>query len=159
MGVLHRALRGAAAGTVATIPMTAVMVLGQRATGYGRLPPEALVENANTVAATDLDLVRPGVPRMEVEWRAAHLLVGAALGVLYAVVFRPITARMPGPVCGLLFGLAVWVASYQGIAPALNLLPPATEDVRARQATNAVAHAVFGGALGLLSGSARPAAE
>ena len=154
MGLLDTAIRGVAAGILATIPMTAVMVLGQRATRYGRLPPEALVKNAEALASRDANGDETRDSGSGVRWRAAHLLAGAAFGVLYAVVFRHLATAIPAPMRGLVFGLSVWFVSYQGVAPALNLLPPATDDVRARQATNVIAHAVFGGVLGLLSGSA-----
>ena len=155
--LLVTALRGAIGGMIATLPMTAVMVAGQRATDYGHLPPEALVKNAageSDPAYAD-DLEDDDDDYLEAAWQAAHLAAGAAFGALYTVVFRPLTAALPRAVSGTLFGLAVWFVSYQGIAPAVELLPPATDDNPNRQRTNVAAHVVFGATLGLLEPNGR----
>jgi len=154
MGLIGNAVRGAAAGLVATIPMTAVMVLGERATGYGKLPPEALVTNAldelETDADQDSEFIDDPEPDVELAWRAAHLAAGAAFGALYAVVFRPFARIIPAWLTGPAFGLGVWRVSYQNVAPALELLPPADLDDESRQTTNVLAHLVYGGVLGTL---------
>ena len=157
--LLLTALRGAIGGVIATIPMTAVMVYGQRATDYGLLPPEALVKNAVADGDQGLagtladDLDDDDDELLEFGWQAAHLAAGAAFGALYTVAFRPLTQALPRAVSGALFGLAVWFVSYQGVAPALELLPPASDDNPDRQRTNAAAHLVFGTTLGLLEPS------
>jgi hypothetical protein len=152
MGLLRTAAGGALGGFLATIPMTAVMVAGQRAAGYGRLPPEALVTNAidDAESLEDLDDVE-----VEATWRAAHLAAGAAFGVAYSLLFRPLTRILPRPLSGALFALLVWRISYQNVAPALELMPPADSDDEARQKTNVAAHLVYGATLGWLTGRLR----
>jgi uncharacterized membrane protein YagU involved in acid resistance len=159
MGLIRTAGRGAVAGFIATIPMTAVMVLGQRATSYGRLPPEAIVENAlgetadPDLVADDAEADEDDLDDIEIDaaWRVTHLAVGAAFGAIYVLVFRPLTAALPPWLSGALFGLLEWRISYQNVAPAFDLLPPADLDDEDRQRTNVVAHLVYGASLGWIA--------
>ena len=45
-------------------------------------------------------------------------------------------------------GLAIWAPAYQGWVPALDILPPATEDRPERAATMIAVHVVYGAVLG-----------
>ena len=134
--------RGALAGLAATVPMTVVIGAGRAAGLMGTPPPVEITENAAQQAGEDPDRQSP---EFQAAWLAAHLGYGAACGVLFAAV-RPVLPR-PDLVAGLLFGGAVWGASYISLLPSLNLYPPAQVDSSQRQAVMIAAHAVFGTAL------------
>ena len=130
-------LRGALAGVVATVPMSAVMLAGDRF--VGRQPPEAIVRGV--LEATPGEVPEAAVGPLVL---AAHLGFGAALGA--------VSALLPGrgPAKGVTLALAVYAASYQGWVPALGVLPRATRDRPGRPAVMVVAHVVHGVVLGAL---------
>lgn len=51
---------------------------------------------------------------------------------------------------GIVFGLSVWAASYEGWLPVANVLPPAHRDKPGRASSIIAAHIVYGITLGLL---------
>lgn len=134
---MTRLLRGAVAGTLATVPMSVVMLAGDRL--VGRQPPEAIVRTALDAAPVEVPEVAVGPLAL-----AAHLGFGAALGAVAALVPRR------GPVKGVALALAAYAASYQGWVPALGVLPPASRDHRGRPAVMLAAHVVYGAVLGVL---------
>jgi hypothetical protein len=79
----------------------------------------------------------------------AHLAFGGAAGALYGLI-RSRIRRLPGPVLGAGFGLAVWTISYAGWIPAAGILPPPHEDRPGRPIVMVGAHLVYGGVLGAL---------
>ena len=140
--------RGALAGLLATIPMTAVMVLvHRRLPPHERyqLPPEKITgELADTL---DLEAVQTE-PARTIATAIAHLGYGAGAGSVYSGM---VGASDRKPVAGVAYGLAVWVGSYFGLMPALGLHEPATRHPWRRNAMMAVAHVVWGASLaGLL---------
>lgn len=140
--VLLDAAAGAVAGTVATIPMSAVMWTAQQAGLIRHQPPEAITEAA-------LDGAGIRLPEQEEDkvTLANHLFFGAVAGTAYGGCHRalpPTAARVPA---GIAFGLAVWASAYQGWVPALHIMPPADKDRPGRPQSMAVAHVVFGAAL------------
>lgn len=132
---MNRMVRGAAAGAVATLAMSAEMLAAQRLGSMGRQPPEAIA--AQVTGDPDSAATR-------VLAAAAHLAFGAGGGALYALL----AARRPGPVSGTAFGLGVWTASYAGWVPALGILPPPDRDRPGRPTAMILAHVVYGAALG-----------
>ncbi len=135
-------VRGAVAGLAATVPMTAVIGVGNAA-GFLRTPPPVeITENLAEQAGEAPDL---GSPAFQVGWLSAHLGYGAACGAVYALM-RPLLPRSD-ITAGLLFGGAVWSISYMTLMPALHLYPEPQADSRWRQAVMIAAHAVFGTAL------------
>lgn len=142
----RRALRGALAGAVATVPMTVVMLGAQRAGLMGKLPPKKITQRM-------LDLVR--VPRSRPADDAAatvsHLGYGTLVGALFtSLVQGRLLPKYPVSE-GVLVGGAVWAASYFGWVPAVGAMPPPTRDRKGRTASMVLAHAVFGAVLGALS--------
>lgn len=125
--------------------MTAVMAVAQRAGWLGELPPETITATAADAADAELDETRRhGLTAVN------HLAFGASGGAAFAVLA---TCVPPGPsrvVTGAAFGLTVWLASYQGWIPALDILPPASRDQRGRRRTMIAAHVVYGATLGAL---------
>jgi hypothetical protein len=137
--MLRRIFAGAAAGLIATGPQSAV-VWGARAAGiYHRRPPPEVVADAPTKAMVEADMLPAELRRPAMV--AEHLGVGAAGGVLFAFVSGIIR---PAPIAGVLTGLAIWKASYDGWIPALRIMPPPEKDEPGRQLTMVIAHVAYG---------------
>jgi hypothetical protein len=137
--MLRRILAGATAGIIATGPQSAVVWGARAARIYRRRPPPEVVSGTSTNA-----LVQAGVLPAHLErpaMVAEHLGVGAAGGVLFALVSGVIR---PAPIAGVLTGLAIWKASYDGWIPALRIMPPPEKDESRRQRTMLIAHVVYG---------------
>jgi uncharacterized membrane protein YagU involved in acid resistance len=135
-------LMGAAAGAVATLPMSAVMLAARRADLMRRRqPPEEIVDRAAQHVGIDAD--RSTIQPVAV---VTHFAFGAAAGALFGVLARgPRVARMAE---GVAFGSAVWFVSYRGWLPELGLMPDGSRDEPARQTTMLVAHLAYGLVLG-----------
>jgi len=143
-----RALRGAAAGGIATLAMSGIMLVAQRGGLMRKLPPEKITERA-------LDWLR--IPRSESAEDAAatvsHFGYGASAGALFASLLQGRLLPKHPVIEGLLFGGVVWAVSYFGWVPAVGAMPSPSHDRRGRTVSMAIAHAVFGAVLGWLSGS------
>ncbi|MGE3269480.1 MAG: DUF6789 family protein [Chloroflexota bacterium] len=151
--------RGLAAGALATVMMSVVIVAG-RAAGLLRTPPPAeIVGNvADVIAgappgtlvpvAPDVPLVivtereKPS-PAFQAGWISAHLAYGAMCGLVF-LVLRRLLGFVPPRLAGAAFGLIVWAGSYLGLMPALRLYPWPAQDSLGRQGTLILAHLVFG---------------
>ena len=149
---MNTALVGSLAGLIATVPMSATMLLLRRfappETRYAPLPPETVTANAAEEAHVRDDLGAEGLRAATV---AGHFAYGAAAGALFA----PIAGWTPRPVAaGVGFGLALWAVGYQGWVPDFGLMPPATEQPAGRNTVMIAAHAVWGVTAGLLLGRA-----
>ena len=145
---------GAAAGLIATVPMTLVMqALHKQLPWYERyaLPPRQIVEKLTSAAGLRHQVPEPQHTAITF---VAHFGYGAASGALYAPLARAL--RLPPMLSGVGFGLAVWGVSYLGLLPALGILRPATQHPERRTALMIGAHLVWGAALGLLVGQLRP---
>jgi hypothetical protein len=143
---LRSAAVGAAAGAAATVPMSAVMWVSQRAGWMPVQPPRKVTE-----AALDAVDAHPSEEAQEGLSVVSHFLFGAAAGTLFSVVTRGLPRPASGVPAGILYGVAVWFVSYQGWVPALKIMPPASEDRPARRITMVAAHLIFGATLaGLL---------
>ena len=143
--MFHRIRTGALAGTLATVPMSAVMLAAQRMGLMGKQPPAKITD-----AALDASHVEPEPPKRRALAVIAHFAFGAAAGALFSAIHRRAPATGRATIGGLAFGSAVWAASYAGWVPALGIMPPPTEDRPGRPASMIVAHWVFGAALGLI---------
>lgn len=144
---------GAAAGLVATAPMTATMLLLQRIvpaeTKHAPLPPETVTEEA--AEAVDLRDELGNEELAAATW-LGHFAYGAAAGALVG----PLAARTPNPAAaGAAAGAVLWAAGYLGWVPALGLMAPATEQPASRNALMIAAHLVWGATTGLLVGRLR----
>jgi hypothetical protein len=141
------AVRGAIWGLIATVPMSAVMVVGQRLGWMAEQPPEILTEEG-LIRAGLLDGKSPETVRVFAT--ANHLAFGAAGGAFYALLrwVAPILAGVP---MGIAFGLGIWAASYRGWIPAMNILPAEQHPGRCGTLVMIAAHAVYGATIGALS--------
>lgn len=139
-------VNGAVAGFIATGPMTAAMIWLFRFLPWHEredLPPRQLTEEILEETGT---AENPGETPLTLLTLGGHFGYGASCGIAFALVRKLIP--LPAPLSGILFGLVVWVVSYAGWIPAAQLLPPATEQPRRRNALMIVAHVVWGAAAG-----------
>jgi len=150
MKTIRSLLRGATAGAVATVAMSALMLAAKRIGITGTLPPELIARKAVAVAAGD----PPREDREDAVAAVAHIGFGAIAGAAFELLMmRADDARNSAPIgasAGALYGTAIWLVSYQGWVPALGIMPAASRDRRGRVATMLAAHWVYGGALGVL---------
>jgi hypothetical protein len=137
-------VEGAAAGSIATVAMSAVMVAGDRAGLMGEQPPTAVTRSALRGAGVD----RPSAAA-SILAPVAHLGFGGLAGAAFALL-RQVVPAAPGWLTGIGFGLGVWAVSYKGWIPALGILPPPDRDRPGRPAVMIVAHVVYGLVLGFL---------
>jgi hypothetical protein len=140
---------GAAAGLIATVPMTLFMLAWHKnlvATQRYPLPPSLITKRMFGGFAV------PGRPAPMPNWAstlATHFGFGAATGALFATT--PAETRRQYPVAtGIGFGLCVWTASYLGWVPATRLMAPATRQPIGRNLMMIAAHVVWGATLGLV---------
>jgi uncharacterized membrane protein YagU involved in acid resistance len=140
---------GGVAGTVATGPMTVVMVALHRL-----LPPEQRYWLPPKQIAVQL-LQKSGLAKYlgpnhhEAATLVGHVGYGAATGALYGLLTH--RTGHAGAATGAAFGAVVWAASYLGWMPALGIVPAATREPAARNATMIASHLVWGATLGLVT--------
>jgi uncharacterized membrane protein YagU involved in acid resistance len=132
-----RLLIGAIGGFVGTMAMTAAMRRMHArlpARQAYPLPPREILDSTaeqagvelSSEAAKDLTTV-------------AHFAYGAAVGAMIGAL-NP----KPSKPAGAIAGAAIWLASYMGWIPAMNLLEPATRHPRRRNGLMIGAHLVWG---------------
>ena len=134
-----RLVIGAIAGFVGTMAMTSAMQrLHKRLPVKERYPltPREIVDSTAAAAGAAL----PNDAAKDIT-TAAHFAYGAAMGAM-------ISALNPEPSkkAGAAAGMAVWLASYMGWIPALNVLEPATRHPRRRNLLMIGVHIVWGAA-------------
>ncbi len=146
---LRAAVRGAGAGLLATLVMSALMLAARRAHATPQLPPETIARRATQAVTGE----SPSATEGRMLGSVAHLAFGAAAGSVFGLVHHAIGLRglLASVGAGLGFANAVYLVSYQGWVPALRILPPATDDDPNRVRTMVAAHWVFGAALGFVT--------
>lgn len=146
----ERLIVGTAAGIIATVPMTALMVLLHRrlpARERYPLPPRKVTMEVAEDVGLDNDLSEPQRVGLTA---AGHFAYGGGVGGLYTLLPDNMLPRSPA-MRGIVYGLAVWSGSYLGWLPVAGLHPPATQEPARRNALMIAAHVVYGAALGVLS--------
>jgi hypothetical protein len=142
-GKLPIAVRGAAAGAIASGAMGLLLLGAKRAGIVSKVAPEEITETA-------LDAV--GIDAAEDAENAAssmsHIAYGATSGALYGLLHRHLPV---GPVLGgLAFAGVLLAASYEGWVPAVGALPPLHAQTRGERWSLIAGHAVYGALLGQL---------
>jgi uncharacterized membrane protein YagU involved in acid resistance len=150
----EKIIRGAAAGLLATVPMTAFMRAAWRILPRREqypLPPRLItrklvseVEPPQRMDADDLTTLT----------YLLHFWFGAMTGALYGLIEDKV--RLKPSAKGIFMGLAVWTGSYLGWIPLLGILPPATKHPVRRNLLMIAAHVVWGLALGRLTRRMNP---
>ena len=149
----RRLASGAAAGLVATVPMTAAMVAMHRelpAHERFHLPPRRITMRAAGKAGVSRHM---GESHRTAATLAAHFGYGTAVGTLLGA-FAP-RGPAKAAAAGAGFGLLVWTVSYLGLMPALDLHPPATRDTARRNLLMIAAHLVWGATAGVIADALR----
>jgi uncharacterized membrane protein YagU involved in acid resistance len=141
----------AAAGLLATAPMTAAMELGFRllpAPLQYPLPPREVTDALAGATGFEPD------ERQE-SWAtlAAHFAYGGAVGSAFAAV--PARGFRGAAIAGAGYGLFIWLISYSSLLPALRLLEPVEHHPKERTALMITAHVVWGGCLGVIARALR----
>ncbi|MBA2286341.1 MAG: DUF1440 domain-containing protein [Ktedonobacteraceae bacterium] len=141
------ALKGAAAGCLATVPMTIFMLAMQRVLPHWQryaLPPEKITEEL-------VRRVKPGKPANKKERRGLslvfHFSYGAAMGAFYSLLMARIA--LPAILKGIVFGLVVWFGSYLGLLPVMGISQSAPRQPLRRNVLMIGAHIVWGAVTGL----------
>lgn len=150
---MNKVLRGALAGAVATVPMSAVMATMQRALPAREqypLPPKEITSKLTEKVGIEDTLKDAETNALTM---LAHYSYGAIGGGGYALV----EAVLPGrpAVKGMFFAMGVWAVSYLGWLPAANILKPATEHPVRRTVLMIVAHLVWGASFGMVEARLR----
>lgn len=146
-------VRGAAAGIVGTMTMSALMALAKKAGALGEPPPRKLVRRTlKRMLPLHVDRRKTGV---DVASWAAHFGFGAAMGGLFAAIER---GRRPSVPAGVLFGLGVWAVNYMGVVPKLGLMAKPKHDRAGRPTAMVLAHVVYGSTLAAVFRGLRSAA-
>ncbi len=144
----EKVMRGAAAGLLATVPMTVFMRAAWRLLPRREqypLPPRLITRKVVNEKEPE---------RLTVLTYLFHFLFGAAAGAFYAVIEDKVHLRSSAK--GILMGLAVWTGSYLGWIPLMGILPPATKHPLRRNVLMIAAHVIWGFALGRLTRNLNP---
>ena len=134
-----RLLIGGIAGFVGTMAMTSAMQrLHRRLPEKERypLPPREIVDSVAEQTDTEI-----GDETAKDLATAAHFAYGAVMGAMLAAMNPDPSKRT-----GALAGTAVWLASYMGWIPALNVLEPATRHPKRRNVLMISVHLAWGAA-------------
>ncbi|MFI5285168.1 MAG: DUF6789 family protein [Candidatus Dormibacteria bacterium] len=142
---MKRLLRGAVAGTVATAPMSAVMMGAKQFGLMGGMPPEKI-----TAKVLKRSGIRPSSEQQDALATVLHFAFGTAAGAAFGVVApKRAIARVP---LGMAYGASIWGVSYMGWVPAFGIMPPSHRDRRDRQMVMFAGHLVYGAVLAILVG-------
>ena len=140
---------GAAAGVVATVPMTIVMeelhraLLGEH---EGPLPPREVTEGVDERLGGEVESTRE--ESLEQATVVAHYAFGGIAGALFPLLAPKSLPAALG--AGVLYGFGVWSGSYLGMLPALGVRHHARHDSVARSGMMIAAHVVWGATLALI---------
>jgi uncharacterized membrane protein YagU involved in acid resistance len=143
---LTAAWKGAAAGCLATIPMTlALLVLHRLLPEWPRptLPPKKVAMGLASRVGLKKHLDKPEQSTMA--W-VTHFAFGTGAGAVYGPLGRNLP--IPRVASGTAFGLLVWAVSYLGWLPAMDLPGAAPDESAHRNLMMIAAHLVWGSALG-----------
>ena len=139
---------GAVAGLLATLPMTAVMIVGKRflpRKSQDPLPPAQITKNALRAIKVEDEVSSNEEELLTI---VNHFGFGATTGALYGSLCAP-RSNAHAVTTGCIYGLGVWSCSYLGWLPAAGLYRSGMDDTRERNALMIVAHLVWGTSLGL----------
>jgi uncharacterized membrane protein YagU involved in acid resistance len=138
---IDHSLVSAEKGFLATIPLTLVMLATKKLTtgSFRPLPPDKVTHGV--LKKIDQD----DLSRNQFEWVmwASHFAFGAGAGSLWPM-FSKATKPIPRPLRGPLYGLTVWLISYEVILPALNIVTRTTKAPRHRNLEVALSHLLWG---------------
>ena len=141
----RKVIQGAAAGLLATFPMTLFMLIAWKRLPEREkypLPPRLITRNLVKEIEPLQNLGRRKLTALTL---LLHFLFGAGTGSLYGILVERIPLQQS--IKGSLYGMAVWSGSYLGWIPAFGILSPATKHPWRRNVLMIAAHFVWGTAL------------
>jgi hypothetical protein len=148
--------RGSAAGTLATVAMSAAMLGFQRLGRLGhRQPPRLITDRLLSLAGVRW---RTPQPVRRAAATALHFGFGAACGGLFGLARAALSSRVSAPhprvrlLAGLGFGTVIWATSYAGWVPAIGAMRWPSADRPYRPTSLVIAHWIYGAALALAVG-------
>lgn len=150
---MNQLIRGAIAGTLATLPMTLVIESINRSLPPRErkpLPPRQITEQVAERTGAEK---RADERTLDVATMTTHFAFGAAMGACYGLLAP--RARLSPALTGTGFGLLVWTANYAGVLPALRLQRWPQDRPPMRNTTMIVGHIVWGSVLGLVESRLR----
>jgi hypothetical protein len=146
--IVEPILKGALAGFIATIPMTAVMLALYRWLPWHErypLPPWRVTYRLLRRTGAEEHLESD---EQEAVALVNHFGYGAGTGALYGLLAGLFSIRSIWG--GVMFALSVWSGSYLGWLPASRLHPPATDEPARRNILMIASHMVWGSVMGWL---------
>ena len=145
-GPLYKLLSGAAAGCIATLPMSVSMLIGwgllPKREKY-HLPPRMITEEISERVRIEQHLGENELIGLTI---FSHFGYGALSGAVYALFEQGVP--MHSSLKGALSGVAIWMGSYLGWLPAMGILSPATRHPWRRNLMMIIAHVIWGVTLG-----------
>jgi hypothetical protein len=137
---------------VATLAMSAAMVMEKKLGLMGEHPPKKIVMSLRRRSGIF------GVSRDadNVATLLAHWGFGMATGALFGLLHRGTRGTARSSLLGAGYGAAVWAASYSGWIPALGIMRAPHRDRPGRPTSMVAAHLVFGSVLGAFVGRLSP---
>lgn len=142
----RRLLQGAMAGFIATVPMSISMLIGWRLLPRREkypLPPRLITEEITERVGIEDRLDEKELAGLSI---LSHFCYGVVFGAIYALFEQWVSLR--SSLKGALSGTALWVGSYLGWLPAMDILPPATRQPPRRNLVMIIAHVIWGLTLG-----------
>jgi uncharacterized membrane protein YagU involved in acid resistance len=142
----HKLFIGAAAGCIATAPMSISMLLGWKLLPKHEkyhLPPRLITQEILERVGIEGHLSEKGLVGLTI---LSHFGYGALSGAVYALFEHKLPVH--SSLKGVLNGLALWVGSYLGWLPAMGILSPATQHPWRRNLLMIIAHVIWGVTLG-----------
>ena len=142
--MISHLVRGATAGLVATLAMSAWMLVAQRVGWLSQQPPEKITHDSveRTTGAN------PSGATLDALTAFVHVAIGMVMGAFFALIAPRRFAAWLLSMLGACYGIAIWVANYVHVLPELGLMPRPSEDERRRPQVMIVAHLIFGSILG-----------
>ncbi|GCE10798.1 DUF1440 domain-containing protein [Tengunoibacter tsumagoiensis] len=140
---------GTVAGFVATVPMTAFMlIMHQLLPGSQQyeLPPEEIVEEIIERAEVRGSVGKPQILGISL---AAHFSYGSGMGSLYSILMQKL--KWPPILKGSLFGLGIWMLSYLGWLPLGRFSAAAPKESARRNLLMIIAHLIWGATTGIVA--------
>ena len=150
---MHRLMAGAAAGAVATLPMTIFWeTMHARLPGEPPrpMPPREVAEGLAVKAGVNRELSEQQIEDLAM---ALHLGYGTVTGAIFGLVAPKGPAAATA--AGMLFGLGVWASSYLGWLPATGVRHSPRWDPPTRTKVLIASHLVWGATAGLLLSARR----
>jgi hypothetical protein len=142
-------LKGAAAGLIASFPMSIGINLMFRALPeeeqYPLTPREITLAASERVGLRSLVMDRN---RRKIATGAGHFGYGSFGGALYSLF--PFRLQLSPLLKGMLFGASFWAFGYMGWLPAVGLLSPAKKHPPGRTILTITAHIIYGISLALI---------